>query len=286
MACVFASVFLLASCRLGGGGGSAPAVNPNLPIQNTAPIRAATGGAPLNMSPAQIKSQVANLAGKADEVLASDIITVGGQYYTSANCSGTVCTIGGQRITLNDLNLDELDYGPVMSRNGVAVVQTRQKTPFGAGDYIADVVGGIMDHAGFAVSAQYYQDAQGANYPVAYALALGNDTGSRPRSGTATWRGVMTGANMSSYEGLIGDATLTANFAASNIDAAFTNVHEMKTGADRSSILFNNVPFTSDGFESGSGSNRIEGKFYGPDHAEAAGVFRRGSVVGAFGANR
>ncbi|MCY4462154.1 MAG: hypothetical protein OXC26_17460 [Albidovulum sp.] len=240
----------------------------------------------MNMSSAQIKSQVARLERTADKVPVSDIVTVGGRRYASASCSGTVCTIAGRRFTLSDLNLDELDYGPVMSRNGVAVAQAHQQTPFGTGDYVADVLGGIMDHAGFAVSAEYYEEAGAANYPIAYAVAIGNDTGSTPRSGTATWRGVMTGANMSSYEGIVGDATLTANFSASNIDAAFTNVHEMETGADRSSIRFDNVPFTSDGFERGSGSNRSEGRFYGPGHAEAAGVFRRGSIVGAFGVNR
>lgn len=41
------------------------------------------------------------------------------------------------------------------------------------------------------------------------------------------------------------------------------------------------------GFAKGTaGSNRIEGRFHGPDHEEAWGTFDTGAYVGAFGAKR
>ncbi|MDE0307838.1 MAG: hypothetical protein OXI87_23585 [Albidovulum sp.] len=280
---LFVSCVFLGAC-FGGGGGSAPPA-PDLPIQDTSAVRSAVGGQPLNMTSTQIRGEISRLETMTDGVSLSDIITSGGRLYAASRCSGAVCYVGGQRRTLQDLNLD-LDYGPVMSRNGVAVVQAHQETPFGVGEQVADVLGGILDHSGFATAAEYYQEAGSEYNPIAYGIAIGDSTGSVPRGGSATWRGVVTGANMASYEGIVGDATLRADFSASNIDASFTNVHEMTTGADRASIYFYNVPFTSDGFARGSGSNRIEGKFYGPGHVEAAGSFRRGSIVGAFGAAR
>ncbi len=118
----------------------------------------------------------------------------------------------------------------------------------------------------------------------------GNDTGSRPVGGSATWRGVMVGADYARNEGFQGDATLTADFAASNVDVAFTNIHEAMTGSPRNSIRFNDVPFTADGFSSGSrtGSRFIDGTFYGPNHAEVGGVFEtdNGNKFGFFGAKR
>ena len=45
------------------------------------------------------------------------------------------------------------------------------------------------------------------------------------------------------------------------------------------------MPLGADGtFEAGLTGNRIQGGFYGPGHAEAAGIFEQSNIVGAFGA--
>ena len=47
--------------------------------------------------------------------------------------------------------------------------------------------------------------------------------------------------------------------------------------------MFNDIPVGPQGtFQSGLTGNRIQGGFYGPGHAEAAGVFEQSNIVGAF----
>ena len=52
------------------------------------------------------------------------------------------------------------------------------------------------------------------------------------------------------------------------------------TGERRAPMSCRNMPIRGGTF-SGSG---IEGRFYGPNHEEVAGVFERNRLVGAFGA--
>ncbi|MDE0532640.1 MAG: hypothetical protein OXI01_14510 [Albidovulum sp.] len=279
---LFLSCLSLAGC-FGGGGGGAPA--PNLPIQDASTIRAAIGGSPLNMSPEQLRSEGQRIIGASDRIVSTDVVTTGGQTLFSTACSGNLCRIGGTTYYISDLAVPD-DIGSVMTHNGVGVWQGRQQTQLGDVQAQADELGGFTRHSAFAVVAESYSQGQEAVGPFAYAVAFGDSTGSVPSSGSATWRGVVTGGSLSRNEGFVGDATLRANFAASNIDAAFTNIHEAETGASRSSIRYSDIPFTRDGFARGSGRDMISGKFFGPGHAEAAGVFQRGSIIGAFGAKR
>ncbi len=84
-----------------------------------------------------------------------------------------------------------------------------------------------------------------------------------------------------------GDAAITADIGDGIVDVAFTNMHAVSTGVPVDSIMFDDVPFNATGFSSGTTSgNWIAGDFYGPDHAEAGGVFEHGTTMGAFGARR
>ena len=52
-------------------------------------------------------------------------------------------------------------------------------------------------------------------------------------------------------------------------------------------VIFSNLAVGPDGtFARGQSGGRIQGGFYGPDHAEAAGIFEQQDIVGAFGAHR
>ena len=52
-------------------------------------------------------------------------------------------------------------------------------------------------------------------------------------------------------------------------------------------VSFENVEVGAEGtFGAGFVGSRIQGAFYGPGHAEAAGIFEQQNVIGAFGAHR
>ena len=132
---------------------------------------------------------------------------------------------------------------------------------------------------------------QGVSVSALSALSVGDLTGSPP-AGSATWRGFMVGTPVTGdYRGdrLQGGAALNYDLSANALDVAFSGIKNIDTGAAHTTetVMFQDVPTTPTGtFESGLEGNRIQGGFYGPGHAEAAGVFEKTNIVGAFGARR
>ena len=57
------------------------------------------------------------------------------------------------------------------------------------------------------------------------ATSHGDATGTAPVTGSATWDGVMIGVHTGHSYGVIGNAQLTADFAGSTLDVAFTDIH-------------------------------------------------------------
>ena len=73
------------------------------------------------------------------------------------------------------------------------------------------------------------------------------------------------------------------------LDVAFGGIKNIdrRTAHAVETVLFENVAVGTDGtFARGQSGGRIQGGFYGPAHAEAAGVFEQSGIVGAFGATR
>ena len=279
----FAAALMLSAC--GGGGGGSSSGGPSQPVDNTAPIVAAIGGTPLSLSSAQIKAELRPILSSADTFLATDIHFIGGGRYTAVTCQGAACSVQGSNFYISDFDLEGATYEAVMTRHGVMVAQGTGSSSVGEGTETYLLYGGWLEHSAFVVEADIYEEGGETRGGIAYGTFFGDATGSVPVAGSATWRGVMVAAEVVREEAHQGDATLTANFAVSNIDVAFTNIREVDTGAARASIMFDDVPMTRDGFTSRA-QGRIEGKFYGPSHAEAGGIFERGNTIGAFGAKR
>ena len=147
-----------------------------------------------------------------------------------------------------------------------------------------------MQHSAFA--AQMERDTvEGVRIDGRYGIAGGHLTGSRPL-GSLTWRGLMvgmptTGENRS--DRLQGNATLTYRPNTQVLDATFSDIKNIDKLRDYSTptVRFTDVPVDAQGeFQAGLTGNRIQGGFYGPDHAETAGVFEQSNIVGAFGAKK
>ena len=147
-----------------------------------------------------------------------------------------------------------------------------------------------MQHSAFAVDTQSFT-YQGVTFTGRYGIAGGDLTGSRP-TGDATWHGAMVGTPATGGDRghqLHGDATLIYDMSGGNLDARFSNIYNTTSGTLHSTpdVRFNDVPVSQGGtFQDGQTGNRIQGGFYGPGHAETAGVFEKSNIVGAFGAKR
>ena len=96
-------------------------------------------------------------------------------------------------------------------------------------------------------------------------------------------------------ERLVGDAALTyelpggSDGAGASLDVAFGGIKNIDRGLAHpiETVLFSDLAVGPDGtFSRGQSGARIQGCFYGPGHAEAAGIFEQSGMVGAFGATR
>ncbi|MXW40462.1 MAG: transferrin-binding protein-like solute binding protein [Synechococcus sp. SB0668_bin_15] len=151
--------------------------------------------------------------------------------------------------------------------------------------------GAWIEHSAFGVQEKKRMTIRGVRVDALYGITGGDLTHSRP-IGNATWQGLMVGTpatGVARGNRLQGDATLTYHLNSQNLDAVFTNIQDIDRLAahSQSTVTFLNVPVNGRGeFEAGLAGNRIQGGFYGPGHAEAAGTFEQSNIVGAFGAKK
>ena len=267
------AIFTLAACGGGGGGGSQP-------IVDTSAIIDASGGKAVNIPSSQIVSGLEQRLARADSFLLTDVFDDAG-FRDAATCRGGICNVAGTSYYISDVDLTGT-YEAIMARHGYTVGQGRSSSE----DVASDVYGAWADHSFFFIGFDSYL-AEGEVYDTdLYGASIGTSTGSVPVSGSASWVGVVVAADLGRGEGHQGDATLTADFAAGDLDVAFTNMHDVETGAARASIHFSGVPMAGEGFAQRTAGRRIEGTFYGAGHVEAGGIFESGSAIGAFGAKR
>ena len=123
----------------------------------------------------------------------------------------------------------------------------------------------------------HYSDTE---YWIAFA-SLGRVSGSNPLAGSATWTGAMAGVKVGSAsigEEVAGDAALSVDLAATTLDLEFTNIAERSSGAGSPDIRWQDVAMRRGAFQ----ASGLDGRFYGPNHEEAGGIFERSGIAGAF----
>ena len=294
-AAVAAAMLTLAAC---GGNGDSPAFPPLVDAER---IQALTGSLPPAESGAVQDERATGILERTDSFILSSLYAnvMAGDLLPPAltipvSCEGAACDFHPPNaglalpVSLSDITFtSSTEEGVGLTRNGITLHE-------GAKDNVEDY-GAWMQHAVFALYQQagtISSEGTDYRYRARYGIAGGDLTGSSPTGISATWRGVMVGTPAhGDLEGhvLQGDATLTYDLSAGDaaLDAAFTNIKDLVRFAAHSveTVRFDDVPVRSDGtFGAGATGNLIQGGFYGPEHAEAAGVFEQSNIVGAFGA--
>ena len=151
-------------------------------------------------------------------------------------------------------------------------------------------LGAWMEHGAFGVHSVRGAGEEG-EWHTLYASALGDLTG-QPLTGSATWLGTMVGTPVAGDDRgdrLVGTAALNYDMDAGGLDAGFSGIRNIDRGTAHSveAVIFADLEVSPDGtFARGQSGARIQGGFYGPGHAEAAGIFEQSDIVGAFGAKR
>ena len=144
---------------------------------------------------------------------------------------------------------------------------------------------------------------------VGYSDALGERHAGRPSDpdgGSATWRGQMVGGAMDNGSPLAGKSTLTHSFADNTVDVEISEIRAIDDNfayAGSSEFEWRGLSVNSDGsfYIPGYNNDRsdltmssalhptlgyIDGDFFGPNAEEAAGIFTRDNVNGAFVAKK
>ena len=224
-------------------------------------------------------------------------------------------------------DLDVSDFAFLERRNGVSLAE-KTVVADGTGRPSYRAFAGWMDHSFFLIETPGGGMPPGGavpGHPYYRAHFAGNVTGTDPNlagGGTATWSGVMWGLlmtdpDLSEPDAFVqGDASVTVSSLRENadlmVDVAFTNIRHESTGARLEDMRWDGLPLRSGSFgispvraddadfSRHPASYGISGRFYGPNHEEAGGLFGhrgvmldrspaagvRAEVSGAFGVRR
>lgn len=313
----------LVACGGGGGGGgvgassgassSSSGIDPaNLPdywyVSAQEARQAVSGSQAPTRTSSQALREIGAIENAADALLASDLLRIEGPSPIPARipltCSGGTCTatVDGRTVSVS---LDDPDEGTpyfqvVMTHNGIPIGQTFDRTDVGTSDQSdTRAYGGWLQYSAFAIEVSYFPgitsepgtiDVLGGSY------SYGSSPGTNPVSSmdrTATWRGAMVGLGYGNFhpgEPFHGEAMVTVDFTNMDLDVTFSDIVNLHSPSDTplngSQWTWENLQINNGAFVQGSSANRIEGRFYGPNHEEVGGIFDRNEMVGAFGARR
>ena len=268
---------LLASCG-GGGGTSSP--SPSQPS-----TQQLVGGSPPVETGAEQDRRARVLVPRSDSLVSTtmyvdeDDPNIRDERLV-ARCSGTTCAIiWDGEITVDLSTWSFRIFDPLLTRNGITITLGRRS------------IGSILHNSAFR-SSSIRDSVEPSEYSLRGSNAYGDSTGSAP-SVDGTWRGMMTAVTTENDDLLLGDALLrySASESGELLSAEFSNIvnySRNRAYAERSNVVFVNVPVRSDGtfYRSSASNTKIQGAFYGDDHAEATGIFEYLEMLGAFGTKR
>ena len=271
-------VFMLAGCGGGGGGQAIPEAPPSPQPPPEIP------------SPPSVSAILEDLIDVSTSVL--HVFSVDGDNaginIREVSTKPTPATLDLSHLTFNRAPMQRLE-----ERQGVQFGYGRWQPDGEDGGGLYDYAG-WLDHSFFVLKLDHRVGQNPLNpfeFVGALMYSLGDVTGTNPVSGSATWRGAAVGVDISQTETMgniiLGDATLTVDdFMNPAVDVALTNLRDLDANAPRRNMTWNNIPLGNGSFGVFE-QDSLTGRFYGPNHEEVGGIFRRANdVTGAFGAAR
>ena len=290
-ALALAGVLSLAGC----GGNGIPTSQPPPTLDE---VRELTGLTAPTETAAEQAAREQDILARADSLILSTSHThkvlpdETRDYRWVSECSGAECELlnpaSGETDTtsLDKLRILRGDAEAIGSAHGITLM-SESRRQMGM-DFTS--LGAWMEHGGFGIHRVHAAGEEG-ECETLYAAALGDLTG-RPLTGSATWLGTMVGTPIAGDDRgdrLVGTAALNYDMSAGSLDAGFSGITNIDRGTAHriETVIFSDLEVGADGtFARGQSGARIQGGFYGPGHAEAAGIFEQSDIVGTFGAKR
>ncbi len=126
------------------------------------------------------------------------------------------------------------------------MVQTREETTDADGTLSAFGYGAWMNYNAFAADAALIELADGSSAVLVAGTSFGDATGSPPVSGSATWTGVMIGADVERDIPVQSDAAITVDFAEITADVSFTDIINLDAGENLGAMTWSNLSIDAD----------------------------------------
>ena len=224
-----------------------------------------------------------------DTIVIGDVFfyTQGQRSRATSSCSGARCTVTYQgesdTIDIRDIDPRDLQNERITGqhvRNGVQVGRFR-----GRDEGIHFDAWGTWGTHSAALSGEFQTTFEGIPIDMVMPASLGTGSGTNPISGSATWNGAMAGIKISGSTpgpAVTGDARMQVDFINVTSDLEFTGIAEISSGgvagARSPDMVWRDMPMNGGAFR-GQG---LEGRFYGPNHEEAGGVFDETNMTGSF----
>ncbi len=171
---------------------------------------------------------------------------------------------------------------------------SRVRTVFDGTDLTVTSITGGLPHSvfGFAAAEAMNPPELGGTFPLPppHVFSVGLPSLSNPASGALSWAGTLVGTDGGS--GLHGSTILggvdivISDFLNPRAEIAFRSLIDFDAKTSLDPMAWSDVPIKDGAFAAGTAGNRVEGRFYGPDHQEVGGTFESVGIVGAFGAQR
>ena len=225
-----------------------------------------------------------------DTLVAGDVL-LGAQerlYRAQSDCTGSVCTVTyrGESVTVDLLEVD-----PEGEASGTTVTGRQERNGVQTGRLGAS--DGATRFDAFGVWGDWKAATTGAGSTVlegidtrfVVPMSVGQGSGSNPVSGGVSWTGAMTGVRFGDAglgAEVSGDAAMAVDLEGVSLDLAFTGIAELESGDGVGDIGWRGVPMEEGSFR----DEGLDGRFYGPAHEEAGGVFERDGIAGAFSLKR
>ena len=271
----------LAACGGGGGGGAPPSAQPTQPPGVMPPPAAGEPAAPL-LTGLWFDYELTRAGEEPIEETGSVALScpeAGCAAYDPRNLSGGDGTRGGFATATGATG------GPPLTGAFSGATATAGETSFTRHGFWGVHGYAAVETGTGALTAEAGGLAWSGSFRAAHAWAGGVPSGTNPSgAGSATWRGIAEAARTATFERLPGTAELRiADLARPLVDVDV----DLDDGAAGVALRWSGIEPAGGVFIKGAaGADRIEGRFHGPGHEEAWGVFDTGAYVGAFGAKR
>ena len=257
---------------------------------------------------------IETVADRADTLVLSNLVYFAeieglpASFRLSSDCEGGRCDqvepFFGEtfEVTIDDMRVDDRVVGtlsprPIGEHHGVRTAHVLASDRLETGDAISlEGYAGWTEHGAFLVTVGGVEAGEFEGASVMSAMSLGSSTKPDPDPVpviAASWNGLVAGADVSDTDtrgNLVqGRARIDLELRSGDavVGVAFTDLFDLETEEARDSLRWEDLTVTADGFKDESSDDEyLRGRFYGPGHEVAGGVFERSGLLGAFGATK